>query len=176
MRGILFLLLILGLNVEASIARWAAAGTVSEVHPSHHRLSTNAPMSRRIRREPPRKAFGSTSRRALLLDAVSDLRGGDVILNGVADSADRAGLLAINYEPLIAGAYGWCCNLGAPSALVAGVVVGEQVVGTERGDVVPHQLERHPVVAGREPQLVEADGLVVVGDSRREAHVGKTHD
>src|SRR5215203_5680504 len=44
------------------------------------------------------------------------------------------------------------------------VVVGEQVVRTDRRDVVAQQLERHPVVAGGEADLVEADAFTLVGE------------
>ena len=40
------------------------------------------------------------------------------------------------------------------------VVVGEQIVQAQRGDVVAHRFERHTVIAGSQAELVEADAFV----------------
>jgi hypothetical protein len=49
--------------------------------------------------------------------------------------AAAAANVAVDYEHLIEGAYSWCCNLGAPSALVAGAVVATLYDNMHSGDL-----------------------------------------
>jgi hypothetical protein len=63
--------------------------------------------------------------------------GGSVASAAAAATAASAASAAasVDYEHLIEGAYSWCCNLGAPSALVAGAVVATLYENMHSGDL-----------------------------------------
>lgn len=70
----------------------------------------------------PRTSASTGKEKALVIS----IRGGD-----------SNGKLApgVQYEDLIEGAYSWCCNLGAPAALVAGAVIATLYENMKKGDL-----------------------------------------
>lgn len=88
------------------------------------------------RRQRQTKRFDTTippSTTMLLLSTIRRGGGGGDYYGGSDDIMDPRGTMndidggdatsIVDYDHLVDGAYGWCCNLGAPSALVAGAVV-----------------------------------------------------
>jgi hypothetical protein len=67
---------------------------------------------------------------------VSNLRGGGILTHE-------------QYQEFIDGAYGWCCNLGAPSALVAGAVVATLYENMHSGDLEVVETDTRSVQAGK---------------------------
>lgn len=87
---------------------------------------------------------------------ITDLRGGDM---------DRRLAIPIDYGSLIESAYGWCVNLGAPSALVAGAVVATLYENIHSGDLVTSEDDSFWVQIGKKVThllLLSAFALEVV--------------
>ena len=139
--GVIVLLLISGLNVEAKSASAARNRAFFPSTTNASRLlssPTAASLGPLITSQ--RNRHGAPKNRSLL-DVVTDLRGGENNnLRGViGGDADRAipllALTTIDYASLIEGAYGWCGDLGAPAALVAGAVVATLYDNMHSGDL-----------------------------------------
>jgi hypothetical protein len=77
--------------------------------------------------------------RALVMTKSLNIRGGD------------GGTLApgVQFDDLIEGAYSWCCNLGAPSALVAGAVVATLYENMKKGDLEVVETDKPMIQFGK---------------------------
>lgn len=144
---LIVLLLISGLNVEATSASptrnrafYPSTLTVSQLFLPSPTARSLDPLTTSQRN----RDGGAPNNNRSLLDVVADIRGGDTnnlrggVFGGDAAASAALPLLAlttIDYTSLIEGAYGWCGDLGAPSALVAGAVVATLYDNMHSGDL-----------------------------------------
>lgn len=138
-------LLIFVLTACLSAVAEASHATTSSYPKLHHRspFSGTAKLFSKQQKSASNDVFKTSRRSSFLIDVVMpDLRGGDNLRGVVSDmllkSDDRTATVAavaVDYGPFIEGAYDWCCNLGAPSALVAGAVIATLYENMHSGDL-----------------------------------------
>lgn len=96
-------------------------------------------------RQAPATRLRSTNR------LVVELRGGGgngILLDGIGATLGST-TTPEEYSAFIEGAYSWCCNLGAPSALVAGAVVATLYENMHSGDLDVFEMDSPWVQLGK---------------------------